>query len=100
MKYEIYQIKDIAKVDYAYRGYDEDKFSMNDYELVYSGTITPSDIYSDEESLIIGVLEDLFFVFNCNYPNDFHGHSLSVSDVVVLDGNKYYCDRVGWKKIL
>lgn len=41
MKYEIYQIKDIAKVDYAYRGYDEDKFSMNDYELVYSGTITP-----------------------------------------------------------
>ena len=100
MKYEIYQIKDIAKVDYAYRGYDEDKFSMNDYELVYSGTITPSDIYSDEESLIIGVLEDLFFVFNCNYPEDFMGHSLSVSDVVVIDGKKYYCDPFGWKKIL
>lgn len=100
MKYEIYQIKDIAKVDYAYRGYDEDKFSMNDYELVYSGTITPSDIYYDEESLIIGVLEDLFFTLNCIYPNDFPGHSLSVSDVVVLDGNSYYCDRVGWKKIV
>lgn len=100
MKYEIYQIKDTANVDYAYSSYDENKFSMNDYDLVYSGAITPSDIDSDDESLIIDVLEDLFFEFNCNHPKDFRGHSLSVSDVVVLDGNKYYCDSVGWKKIL
>ena len=28
-------------------------------------------------------LEDIFERFNINRPNDFHGHSLSVSDVVV-----------------
>ena len=39
-------------------------------------------------------------MFNLSKPNDFHGHSLSVSDVVELDGEKYYVERFGWKKVL
>lgn len=100
MKYEIYQIKDIAKVDYAFRSYDENKFSMNDYNMVYDGTLPDTENFTDEESFVIYVLEELFYVFNCDHPEDFMGHSLSVSDVVVIDGKKYYCDPFGWKKIL
>lgn len=100
MKYEIYQIKDIAKVDYAFRSYDENKFSMNDYNMVYDGILPDTENCTDEESFVIDVLEELFYVFNCDHPEDFMGHSLSVSDVVVIDRKKYYCDSFGWKKIL
>lgn len=100
MKYEIYQIKDIAKVDYAFRSYDENKFSMNDYNMVYDGILPDTENFTDEESFVIDVLEELFYVFNCDHPEDFMGHSLSVSDVVVIDGEKYYCDSFGWKKII
>ena len=34
-----------------------------------------------------------------HHPKDFRGHSLSVSDVVRLDGTDYYCDSLGWVNI-
>ena len=41
-------------------------------------------------------LEDIYRTFNVDYPADFKGHSLSVSDVVVLHQNgqdtAHYCD--------
>lgn len=43
-------------------------------------------------------LEDLFYEFNINLPNDFCGHSLSVSDVVLLGDKLYFCDSFGWKE--
>lgn len=42
-------------------------------------------------------IEDAFVEFNCNHPEDFRGHSLSVSDVVVITDENgsvaYYIDR-------
>lgn len=46
--------------------------------------------------------EDIFLKFNLDIPNDFTGHSLSVSDVFIIDDNydvAYYCDRFGFKEI-
>jgi hypothetical protein len=34
-----------------------------------------------------------------SHPSDFRGHSLSVSDVVYLDGKYYYCDSFGYKEL-
>ena len=42
---------------------------------------------------------ELFELFNLNHPKDFHGHSLSVSDIVELNGVNYYCDAMGWVKL-
>jgi hypothetical protein len=86
MKYEIYQIRNIRETDYAFRSYDEakDMLKKSDYKFVYTG---------DEE---LG-LDGLFEKFNISIPCDFEGHSLSVSDVVVLNGTAYYCDFIGWK---
>jgi hypothetical protein len=38
-------------------------------------------------------------MFNLEHPKDFRGHSLSVSDIVQMEDEFYYCDSFGWKKI-
>lgn len=68
------------------------KFDFNQYKKVYENEIegeTQADI----------LLEDLFQKFNLHHPKDFKGHSLSISDVVILDDVKYYCDCYGWVNV-
>ena len=78
--YEIYQLNNIP-----------DGVDINEYRHVYSGEIEGDDT--------ITMLEDLFVIFNLRHPDDFSGHSLSVSDIVILDGKKYYCEDFGWKAL-
>lgn len=68
--------------------------SVADYDRVYEYTAfrIPG---SDTET----VLEHVFRTFNIHKPRDFKGHSISVSDVVTLDGTAYYVDSFGFKKI-
>lgn len=98
MRYKIFQIKDIANVNYAFRNYIEKEFSLDDYKLVGKGTVLVNGNvegdYTDDDAL-----EDLFVFFNENKPVYFEGRSLSVSDVVSLDGRLYYCESFGWKRI-
>ena len=62
------------------------------YELVYEAPLTEKDD-----------LESIYTRFNVDRPADFTGHSLSVSDIVVLhQGGKdtaHYCDRVGFSEV-
>ena len=49
------------------------------------------------------ILESLYARFNLDRPEDFHGHSLSVSDVIALKQNGrlscYYTDSFGFQKL-
>lgn len=92
MNYKIYQV-DPHDCDYAFEWWSwaQDRFDFNDYELKYEGEIEVEDVNK--------TLEDLFTKFNIKRPQDFKGHSLSVSDIVELDGKYYYCDNVGWTDI-
>ncbi len=62
------------------------------YALVYSAELTPGTS-----------LEDIYTRFNIDHPKDFKGHSLSVSDVVVLHQNgqdtAHYVDSFGYKDV-
>ena len=62
------------------------------YELVYEAPLTAKDD-----------LESIYTRFNVDRPADFTGHSLSVSDIVVLhQGGKdtaHYCDRAGFSEV-
>ena len=95
--YLIYQIKDPIKCDYAWMSWKIAKRDINlmDYDCVYTDSIDGEDP--------VAVLENLYEMFNINHPLDFNGHSLSVSDIVVLfddNGCKwYYCDSFGWRDI-
>ena len=63
-----------------------------DYELVYTAPLTEKD-----------TLEAIYERFNIQRPDDFTGHSLSVSDVVVLnDGDSVkacYVDSIGFAEL-
>lgn len=97
-RFRILQINDIAGCAYAFRGYREDKFNIEDYQQVYDLESESMDDISDLEAL-----EILFHLFNMQRPEDFTGHSLSISDCVHIERNGkcrlYYCDLVGWTLI-
>ena len=60
-----------------------------------------ADISDARNMTIPAMLEDIFYRFNMERPEDFYGHSLSVSDIVALkvDGtvSVYYVDRFGFQ---
>lgn len=65
------------------------KVNIDEYECVYS------DFGADNITL-----EKIYRYFNYNpHPEGYRGHSLSVSDIVVLDGKYYYCNDIGWKEL-
>jgi len=100
-KYHIYQLdKDNENVRKNHKMFEPwdmlikySNFNMKEYNNVYDGEI---EVVGKRDEVI---LDMLFTEFNLNHPDDFHGHSLSVSDVVVLNGTIYYCDSLCWKKI-
>ena len=65
---------------------------IENYNLVYSAPMK-----------VDTTLESLYTEFNINRPVDFAGHSLSISDIVVLSdkgkNTAYYLDTTGWEKI-
>ena len=94
MKYKLYQIKDWENNPYVFRGFNTAQqygFSLKDYEVVYSGEVPDNEVET--------VLEDFFTLFNVYHPRDFMGRSMSISDIVELDGEYYYTESFGFKKI-
>lgn len=70
------------------------------YDLVYSGGLSSALAANRTPEAI---LEGLYTRFNLNRPDDFHGHSLSVSDVIALNLNGqtecYYTDSFGFSRL-
>ena len=62
------------------------------YELIYTAPLAPDTS-----------LEDIYTRFNLDHPADFKGHSLSVSDIVVLHQNgkdtAHYVDSIGYREV-
>ena len=96
--FSIYQIKGgDGTRDLRFEPYDRLQAAGNvvdraNYELVYSAPLAPGTS-----------LEDIYTRFNIDHPKDFKGHSLSVSDVVVLhqDGQDaaHFVDSVGFREV-
>lgn len=94
--FQIYQLK---------RGENTRELQFESYDRLKESrqTLNPDHyVKVYEAELTKGLsLEDIYTRFNIDYPKDFYGHSLSVSDVVVLhkDGkdSAHYVDRFGYK---
>ena len=94
----IYQIKDDSPGEnYAFMNmrFIEShgmQIKKEDYKLVYVGDLSGNMS-----------LEDIFERFNIDRPEDFRGHSLSVSDIVVLnDGEKvtaHFVDSISFEQL-
>lgn len=66
------------------------------YDKIYEGDMSAVNAHGDT---VGDKLEAVFVKFNLNRPEDFKGHSLSVSDVVVMDDKVYYVDTVGFQPL-
>ena len=97
-RFSIYQLKGGDEtLDYRFEPLDairRNGLSVDsaNYELVYTAPLTERDH-----------LESIYTRFNIDRPADFHGHSLSVSDIVVLHqagkDTAHYCDRFGFSQV-
>ena len=96
--FSIYQLKGGNEtLDYRFEPLDSIhrnglSVKPENYELVYEAPMTAKDD-----------LESIYTRFNVDRPADFTGHSLSVSDIVVLHQNgkdtAHYCDRAGFSEV-
>ena len=109
-RYGIYQLKDNPELDQfrfegteslVKRGITKDNFDAiapKNYDMVYAEEL--SDIQGDTQNEKLG---DVFLKFNTAHPEDFKGHSLSVSDIVVLHENgknsAHFVDSFGFTKL-
>ncbi len=109
-KYGIYQLKDNPELrDFYFAGTAEllkigilsDDFKEiqpENYNLVYAGELTDIQGQSQGEKL-----NALFEKFNIDHPADYKGHSLSVSDIVVLHENgknsAHFVDSFGFTEL-
>lgn len=100
--FEIYQIK--KSDDNIYIRFEPlerlaelgQKPDFSNYDKIYEGDISAVTVRGDT---IGDKLEAIFVKFNLDRPEDFKGHSLSVSDVVVMDDKAYYVDSVGFQPL-
>lgn len=64
-----------------------EKLDSSVYEMVYEGEVDTTDP------------ESIYSIFNGIKPEGYTGHSLSVSDVVDIDGSFFYCDVIGFREV-
>ena len=109
-KYGIYQLKHNPELDHLRfegteslkrMGITKDNFDAikpENYELIYVGELSELQEQTEGETL-----EAIYEKFNIDHPEDYRGHSLSVSDIVVLHQNgensAHFVDSFGFTGI-
>lgn len=96
--FEIYQLKNDESLRYhRFTSYEQltnegNAVEAENYNLIYTTELTSGT-----------TLEDIYTRFNISHPADFDGHSLSVSDIIVVHDSgevaAYYVDDVGYKRV-
>lgn len=66
------------------------------YEPIYVGEVDSIKTKTDD---IIELAEAIYEKFNIDFPKDYIGRSLSVSDVVVIHGRAFYVDMIGFVEL-
>ena len=109
-KYGIYQLKHNPELDHLRfegteslkrMGITKDNFDVikpENYELIYVGELSELQEQTEGE-----MLEAIYEKFNIDHPEDYRGHSLSVSDIVVLHQNgknsAHFVDSFGFTRL-
>ena len=72
---------------------------LDDYNFINSYEVPPTH----KERGVCQLLEDIFEAFNMDKPDDFKGHSLSVSDIVALRTKNgisfHFTDSIGFVEL-
>lgn len=97
--YAFYQLKEGDELHgLRFESYERarDVIDKANYQIIYTGALPKTDTLSQQ-------LDALFQQFNANYPRDFHGRSMSVSDVIAVRQNgvlsAHYVDSIGFAEL-
>ena len=96
--YCIYQLNENASVELRFASYDRlnEPPVREHYDAIYTDALPQC-------SSTIETLEHLYETFNISRPENYKGHSLSISDIVALKQHDvisyHYCDRIGFKQL-
>ena len=96
--FEIWQLKDTPEarqlhfMNSEFLARHDLTVDLNNYARVYTSDLKPGT-----------TLEDLYTQFNLNHPEDYRGHSMSVSDLVILNQGgetaAFFCDSIGFTDV-
>ena len=94
MKIKVFQVNpELDQHSTLFRNYDSvmkaaGQIDPGIYKTVFDGNVDAQD------------LEDVFAILNFNHPVGYNGHSLSVSDIVEIEGRGcFFCDSVGFQEL-
>ena len=93
-QFALYQVKKEYTRNFGFNDYVSNRklngaFGNSIYQLAYEGNVTDNI-----------TIDDLYRKFNIDRPEDFIGRSMSISDVILFDGEYFYCDDFGWKNLV
>lgn len=103
-EYKIYQVRDEFLAEFGF-------WDMRQIRMMHPGMQgLPREAWEQvyvyrsekEPSLdwLYGVFNRDVSIFDEETPEDFTGHSMSVSDIVeTSDGKLWFCDSVGWREV-
>ena len=101
--FAIYQLKSGEEYrDYRFEGLERLQnagleVTHENYDFIYTASI------ADFNGSVNSTLNQLYEQFNINHPTGFTGHSMSVSDIIVLKINdvvsSHYVDRFGFQEL-
>lgn len=82
--------------DFTKRRYENKNDLLRLYRTVYE-----IDDYESKtmDKSALSICNDIFVDFNLSIPEDFKGHSLSISDIIQLDDTYYYVDSIGFVEV-
>jgi hypothetical protein len=96
--FEIWQLKDtpdtrqLRFMNSEFLARHDLTVDLSNYARVYTSDLKPGT-----------TLEDLYTQFNLNHPEDYRGHSMSVSDLVILNQGgetaAFFCDSIGFTDV-
>ena len=96
--FEIWQLKDtpdtrqLRFMNSEFLARHDLTVDLGNYARVYASDLKPGT-----------TLEDLYTQFNLNHPEDYRGHSMSVSDLVILNQGgetaAFFCDSIGFTDV-
>ena len=96
--FEIWQLKDTPEtrqlrfMNSEFLARHDLTVDLGNYARIYASDLKPGT-----------TLEDLYTQFNLYHPEDFRGHSMSVSDLVILNQSgettAFFCDSIGFTDV-
>ena len=89
--------RDKLFVPYSYLEKKHINLDPEDYKMIYADEIFINESEGDDISM--HDLDKIYEKYNIDFPEDYVGRSMSISDVIMFDDCAFYVDMFGFHKL-